>query len=225
MKKYIPISICLILVSVIYSEEPIAIYGLRAIGIPENVSASLSEALEVHVVNSGKFRVMSRSDVNQVLKENAFQLSGACNTNECIVEVGQIIGVRKIITGSISKLGLSYNIVLKILDVETSEIISSKSISVKGDEGDLIKGTETCAFDLLNQNNPEVSQSDISNNNEEANKSQIQLDEQTTRVDNKLKEIERKKNISNKNKRRESVIYTTIAGVGLGALILWLVLK
>ena len=46
--------------------------------------------------------------MEQILVEQGFQQSG-CTTNECMVEVGKLIGVEKIVSGSISvRLAISF---------------------------------------------------------------------------------------------------------------------
>ena len=61
--------------------------------------------------------------MNTVLKEQGFQQSG-CTTDECAVQIGQLLGVQQLISGSIGKIGDIYSISIKIIDIETSEIIN-----------------------------------------------------------------------------------------------------
>jgi hypothetical protein len=57
-----------------------------------------------------------------LLKEQGFQSSGICNDLACMVKVGNMLGVQKMIGGNIGKLGSKYIVDLQIIDVESSRI-------------------------------------------------------------------------------------------------------
>jgi hypothetical protein len=65
---------------------------------------------------------MERGKMQEILKEQAFQQSGACNTDACAVEVGQLIGVEKMVAGSLGRVGKTYSIVLRLIDVKTGRV-------------------------------------------------------------------------------------------------------
>jgi hypothetical protein len=56
------------------------------------------------------------------LKEQGFQQSGACDQGACLVEAGQLLGVQKMVGGTIGKLGTVYAVELRVMDVKTGEI-------------------------------------------------------------------------------------------------------
>ena len=58
------------------------------------------------------------AQMSQILEEQDFQLTG-CTTNECAVEIGQLIGAQHMLDGSIGKFGTVYTIDMKIIDVDT----------------------------------------------------------------------------------------------------------
>ena len=90
-------------------------------GVSQGVSKIISDCLRTHLVNTGKFIIVTRENMEQILKEQQFQLSG-CTSNECVVQVGQLLGVRKMFTGSIGKVGATYVINLKIIDMQSGKI-------------------------------------------------------------------------------------------------------
>lgn len=59
--------------------------------------------------------------MQDILKEQGFQQSG-CVSDACIVEVGQLLGVRYMVAGSIGKLGRTYTMSIRLIDVQTGEI-------------------------------------------------------------------------------------------------------
>jgi TolB-like protein len=122
----------LIIVSTLSFAEntSVAVIDLKnAGGVPEHFSTLLSEALRAEMFKYDKFDVRNREDVKSVLEEQAFQQSGACDDNACFVRIGKVLGVEKIITGSIGKLGNTYSMTIKQIDIETSandKIISNR---------------------------------------------------------------------------------------------------
>ena len=65
--------------------------------------------------------------MEEILTEQGFQLSG-CTSSECAVEAGKLLGVEKMIGGSVNKLGNLYTLFIRKIDVESGEILSTASI-------------------------------------------------------------------------------------------------
>jgi TolB-like protein len=107
------------------TNRSIAVYSIKGIDIPDNLAASLQEHLESKLINCNTYQVISRSDMDKIMAENAFQSTGTCLDQSCLLRAGHILGVREIITGTISKVGQTYNIVLKLINVESGAIKSS----------------------------------------------------------------------------------------------------
>jgi len=85
----------------------------------------LRDALIVEFQNSGKVRVMERSQMNTILKEQGFQQSGACDASECAVEMGKLLSVDRMVLGSLGKLGETWSMTLRLVNVQTGEVLTS----------------------------------------------------------------------------------------------------
>ena len=83
----------------LYSQEltTFAVFNLKNFGILESESAIISERLRDILVSLNKYRVLERENMDEILNEQGFQLSG-CTTNECAVEAGKLLNVNKIIS-------------------------------------------------------------------------------------------------------------------------------
>ncbi len=115
--------------------EPVPLVAVNALegrGIDANEAATLTDVLRVKLMKSKKYEVMERGQMETILKEQAFQQSGACTDQECIVEMGQILGIEQIIAGSIGKVGSAYSINVRIISVKTGKILNSVSHSYTG---------------------------------------------------------------------------------------------
>lgn len=111
----------------------VAILELEPKGVPEVEVSALSDRLRSELLNTGSFDVMERGKMQEILKEQGFQQSGACNTDACAVEVGQLIGVEKMIAGSLGKVGRTYTVNLRLISVKTGRIERSVTRDYAGE--------------------------------------------------------------------------------------------
>ncbi|MBI5203450.1 MAG: hypothetical protein HZA11_00865 [Nitrospirae bacterium] len=133
----------------------LAVFDLETKGKVDNdISYPLSESIRREVVKSGKYEVIDRGNMNKILGEQKFQLSG-CAAGECIVEAGQLLGVGKIITGSVSLVGKTYYLSLSLINVETGKIEDVSEDECKCEVDDLIKSSKRLVKKLLGESVPE----------------------------------------------------------------------
>jgi len=93
------------------------------VGISDELASLLSEKMRTSVYDTGLFRVVDRKNMEAILSEQGFQLSD-CTSSECAVQVGRLMGVNKIILGSIGKIEEKSIITVQVVNVETGEIES-----------------------------------------------------------------------------------------------------
>lgn len=101
---------------------PVAIMDFVSEELSNSSLLALTGYFRTELLKTDIYDIMERNNMDEIFKEQAFQLSGVCSDLECLVEAGQILGVHKMIGGAINKLGLKYIITLKIIDVETGRI-------------------------------------------------------------------------------------------------------
>ncbi len=117
--------------------QAVAILELDANGITKSEGKALTDRLSNEVFNVGIYEVMERDKVSQILNEMEFQLSG-CTSNECAIEIGKLVGVNKMIAGSISKIGEFYTVSVRLMDVESGKIEATAIEDIKGSLGDVL---------------------------------------------------------------------------------------
>lgn len=88
-------------------------------------------AYEQSYLKLGKFDVIERSRMNDILQEQGFQQSGCTNT-ECAIEAGQLIGVSKIVVGSVDKVGTIYTVDIRMVNVATGKIEKTATEDCQG---------------------------------------------------------------------------------------------
>jgi TolB-like protein len=103
----------------------VAVNDFTAEGIEESSARIITDRIRAELINSGSFRIMERGEMDKILREQGFQQSGACTDQSCLVEVGQLLGVEKIVAGTIGKLGTLFTISMRIVDVRSGEILAT----------------------------------------------------------------------------------------------------
>ncbi|PKL75170.1 MAG: hypothetical protein CVV27_16770 [Candidatus Melainabacteria bacterium HGW-Melainabacteria-1] len=108
---------------------PIAVLGISAKGnIGESEASILTDRIRTLVVQSRRFQVMERESMDKILREQGFQTTQDCESNACSVEIGRLLSVRGIITGSISRIGNLYSLNLRVIDVERGTILKEEYV-------------------------------------------------------------------------------------------------
>lgn len=76
----------------------------------------------MELARTQRFEVTERSRRDEILKEQAFQNSGVCDETKCLAKIGKLLGVQKMVGGSVGRLGKTYTVSLRMVDVETGTI-------------------------------------------------------------------------------------------------------
>jgi TolB-like protein len=111
----------------------IAVTTLEGRGLAEGEAQTLTDALRNYLINTGSFRVMERGKMDIILKEQGFQASGACTDEACLVEMGQLLGVEFMITGSVGKVGGTYSVNIRMININTGEITRTTNKFYRGE--------------------------------------------------------------------------------------------
>lgn len=129
--------------------ESLAILDFEARGVSAHEVATLSERLRSVIVKTGKITVVERGMMQTILQEQDFQLAG-CTTSECAVQVGQLLGVTGMVAGSIGKVGETYSIDIRLIDVQTGKINATIIRDYRGQIDGLLAQMGSIALELVN---------------------------------------------------------------------------
>lgn len=129
-------------------KETVAILDFEGRGIDQMEAATLTDRLMSEMVNTDAVIMVERNQMDEILQEQGFQQSG-CTTAECAAEVGALLGVENMVSGSFGKLGNTYTIDSKLFSVETGATIRSVSKTYKGEVDGLLPVIEVVAWELV----------------------------------------------------------------------------
>ena len=92
-------------------------------------AAFVTEFFRGEIVNSKLFRVVEKQNMEQILAEQGFQQTG-CTTQECVIQMGKILNVQRMVTGIFGKLMNKFFITINVVDIQTAEIVYSDKESL-----------------------------------------------------------------------------------------------
>ena len=109
----------------------------------------LTDRLRAELFNIKYYNVIEREMMDEIISEQGFQQSG-CTTDECMVQVGKLIGVEQIVGGSISKVGSTYSVSARMVSIETGDISKIATYDFRGEIDDLlISGMKKVALQFI----------------------------------------------------------------------------
>ena len=128
--------------------ETIAVFDFIGNDINSNIARTLSDRLRIELVKYNFINVLERNRIDAILEEQAIQMSGC--VDECLVEVGKLLGATSIITGSIGKVGDYYTINARKINATTGKLENAFGYDSKlGIESLLVNGMNEVAYQIV----------------------------------------------------------------------------
>ena len=163
----------ILLISSLFAREYIAIIDFEGISVSEADAKALTQRLTSEMIALEMYQVLERSEMKRLLEEQKFQYS-SCVDTKCAVEIGKMLGAKYMVVGSISKVGSTYSIDSRLIDVETSESYASGSYSHRGDIDKLMdSGMKSIAHQICDEDYDEEVQKESTISNIKENKVSI----------------------------------------------------
>jgi len=92
------------------------------------------EQVQLSVVQNNQFVLIARKDLQAVLDEQKLQLSGLLTEDET-TRIGELMGAELLLVGELYQKEAGYNLFLKLIRVETAEILAVTKIVIDKDLG------------------------------------------------------------------------------------------
>ena len=148
--RYLTSLLTTLLATVAFSQSgkpTVAILDFDAQDVSLAEVQTLTERMRTEIGNTNAVRLIERKAVEKIMAEQGFQQSG-CTSDECAAEVGQLLGVQFMVSGTIGKIGKTYTIDCKMFSVETGETIRAKNASFDGDISGLLTEMQIMAWEI-----------------------------------------------------------------------------
>jgi curli biogenesis system outer membrane secretion channel CsgG len=115
-------------------------------GLNKNEANTLTNKFRSALAKTKVYDVLERTEMENVLKEQDMSLTDLCDNAECAVQVGKLLVAKKMVVGEIGKIGQTYSVTVRIIDVSTSKVDVSENQTYKGAVEGLLE-----VFDVLAQ--------------------------------------------------------------------------
>lgn len=119
------------------AKSAIAVLDFESVGAEQHLGKAIAEIMRTELIGTDKFSVVERAQINKALSEQQLQHSGIID-DQSAVQVGKLIGADLIIVGSVVKIGSSYTINSRMIDVKTGEARLGRNVS--GNDLNLLTG-------------------------------------------------------------------------------------
>ncbi|MBN1697648.1 MAG: CIA30 family protein [Spirochaetales bacterium] len=113
-------------------DKRIAVVGIDSGEVKSTVAEAIVGFITNAFVNQGTFKVMDRKSIEKILDEQSFQLADYADTTK-MIEIGKLAGAEYIVTGTLSRVGDTYYLNIKLISVKTTEIVGSSIATAKDD--------------------------------------------------------------------------------------------
>ncbi len=109
----------------------VAVIDFESIGDDPNIGRGVTEIVRTELIKTGNYEVVERALLNKIIEEQRFQLSDLVDPSKA-VELGKLLGADLILTGSVVKIGTSYTINARFIDVKTG--MAKRAEAIRGNE-------------------------------------------------------------------------------------------
>lgn len=117
----------------LYKNNSIAVTQFTSSGISSEIATALSNEFEYEISKLSKdITVVERTQITKLLNEQGFQQSGVTDSEDA-VKIGKLLGADYLVVGSVSVVGSTYSVTVKIVSVDEGSIIDSASMKHQGD--------------------------------------------------------------------------------------------
>ena len=126
-----------------------AVLDLKPTGISAAAAQNLTQVLSVEVKGVEGASVVSRDDIAAILQMEAVKQQAGCADDACMAELGGALGVDRLIAGDAGKLGDTFLVNLRLIDVRHGSVENRVTESFSGDDEQLLRAVRHAARSLL----------------------------------------------------------------------------
>jgi TolB-like protein len=111
----------------------VAVLDFEGKNMSQEDAEALTDLLRTELFNTGRFIVVERQKIQKIIEEQKFQMSGLTNTDE-VTQIGRLLNVKKIMIGTMTRLGGTHIINTRIVDVQSGQVELAEAVESRGGE-------------------------------------------------------------------------------------------
>jgi TolB-like protein len=101
-------------------------------GVEEKTAAALTEAAVAELRRRPDVQLVTPKEISALLSLEQQKVALGCQDESCIAEIGGALGVDRMVTGDMARLGQSWLVHLKVLDVAKARVVTQADRRIKG---------------------------------------------------------------------------------------------
>jgi hypothetical protein len=101
-------------------------------GVPGKTAEAISGAVTAEVRKRSGGQVITQQEVNTLLSLEQQKAMLGCQNDSCFAEIGGALGVERVVSGDLSRLGESWLFHLKLLDPGKAQVLASSDRRLRG---------------------------------------------------------------------------------------------
>lgn len=106
----------------------------------DSTSQLVTTRLEAALIATDSFQMLESRHIKSILEEQGFQQSGACDTSDCAVRIGQLLSMERMVQARLRKTDGHWELSGKLLDVATGQILVGHLLEIHGSQEDALQG-------------------------------------------------------------------------------------
>ena len=108
------------------NKQRVAVFDPSAVGVDEGTRIIVREMISSVFVNTGKFSIVERSLLDQIMKEQAFSNTDAVDESQA-TQLGKLAGAHKVVLSVVTQAGARNMLSVKVIDVQTATVEKQKA--------------------------------------------------------------------------------------------------
>lgn len=115
------------------AKDRVAVLDFESIPANPDLAQSVSEILRTELINLRQYEVVERAAIEKILNEQKLRLSDAIDEKDAI-RIGRLAGANLVVIGSIVKIGSTYTLNSRFIEVETGIAREGKSLRCQNED-------------------------------------------------------------------------------------------
>jgi TolB-like protein len=111
----------------------------------KHIGQAVRDLIQTEISRSTVFGLVERADLEKVVREQQLQMTGLTDPGSA-AKIGQILNADLILSGSVTELGDEFNVTIKLIDVESGQVISETVAINKQDVVDTAEALQNMAY-------------------------------------------------------------------------------
>jgi len=105
---------------------------LNGEGVPQSTAQAITEAVVAEVRRQSKAEVITQREIASILSLEKQKAMMGCETDSCMAELGGALGADRLVAGDMAKLGESFLLHLRVVDVKKVRVTAQADRRLRG---------------------------------------------------------------------------------------------